>query len=297
MNNPLPPSSFSDRLAQAIDLANSPACVGLDPVLDKLPPELNPGSSPAPADAARAIESFCLGVLDAVAGIVPAVKPQSACFERFGSAGAAVLERVIREARQRHLIVILDAKRGDIGISGEHYAAAAFHIPAPADALTVSGYLGPDTITPMMSPGTGLFVLVRTSNPGSDAVQAARLADGRTVAEMMADHVAAVGRNHLGTRGLSDIGAVVGATKAADGRSLRSHMPDQCFLVPGFGAQGGTIVDIRQLVRLTARTPGELGVIVNASRSVLYPNTPGQWQAAVQTAAKVFADELRALKT
>ena len=288
---------FSDRMAEAIDRLGSPACVGLDPVIDKLPASLGGGVGITGGRAVAAIESFCLGVLDAIAGIVPVVKPQSACFERYGSEGMRVLEGVIRAARERGLIVVLDAKRGDIGVSAEHYAAAAFNSSAKVDALTISGYLGPDTITPFMRPGAGLFVLVRTSNPGSDAVQGARLADGRTVGEMMADLVAGLGNEHVGTRGLSEIGAVVGATKAAEGRALRARMPRQVFLVPGFGAQGGTLADVRELLRDGATNPGELGVVVNASRSVLYPSSGsvGDWKAGVKDAAKSFADELRGL--
>ena len=148
---------FSDRMAEAIDRLGSPACVGLDPVIDKLPASLGGGVGITGGRAVAAIESFCLGVLDAIAGIVPVVKPQSACFERYGSEGMRVLEGVIRAARERGLIVVLDAKRGDIGVSAEHYAAAAFNSSAKVDALTISGYLGPDTITPFMRPGAGLF--------------------------------------------------------------------------------------------------------------------------------------------
>ncbi|MGE3107625.1 MAG: orotidine-5'-phosphate decarboxylase [Phycisphaerales bacterium] len=285
---------FSDRLAAGIDRVGTPACVGLDPVIEKLPAALV-GRVAESAEAVGAIERFCMGVLDAVAGIVAVVKPQSACFERYGSAGVAVLESVIRAARERGLLVILDAKRGDIGVSGEHYASAAFDGPGRADALTISGYLGPDTIPPMVRPGTGLFVLVRTSNPGSDATQGVRLADGRTVGEMMADLVSGIGREHVGVRGLSDIGAVVGATKAAEGRGLRRRMREQYLLVPGFGAQGGTVADVRELVREGARTAGELGIVVNASRSVLYPGTGGEWKAGVRDAARRLAEELRAL--
>src|SRR5262249_2518895 len=133
-----------------------------------------------------------------------------------------------------------------------------------ADALTVSGYLGPDTIEPFLKPGHGAFVLVRTSNPGSDAVQSLPLADGRTIAEMMADHVAALGATRRGKRGLSDVGAVVGATKAADAASLRKRMPDQIFLVPGYGAQGGRLDDVRPMLRPGARWPGDSGVLVTA---------------------------------
>ncbi len=288
---------FSDRLAEAIDRAGSPVCVGLDPVADRLPAAMQ-----GPGGAAEKIEQFCQGVIDAVAPHVPAVKFQSACFERYNAAGARTLRTLIRHARSRRLIVILDAKGGDIGVTAEHYAHAAFggddaNPENAADALTVSGYLGPDTVEPFLRPGRGVFVLVRTSNPGSDAVQSHRLADGRTVAEMMADHVTALGATRRGTRGLSDVGAVVAATKPADAAALRARMPGSIFLVPGYGAQGGTAADVRAMIRPGARSTGDAGVLITASRSVIYAFEPSDfdWTSAVGRAAAEFAGELRAL--
>ncbi len=289
---------FSDRLAAAIDRAGSPACVGLDPVVEKLPEGLRGREG----GQAEKIEEFCVGVIGAVAPHAAAVKLQSACFERYGAAGARVVRNLVRAARAKGLVVVLDAKRGDIGVTAEHYAAAAFGTPGPeashaADALTISGYLGPDTIEPFLRPGRGVFVLVRTSNPGSDAVQACRLADGRTVAEMMADHVALLGgeAGRTGERGLSDVGAVVAATKPEDGPALRRRMPAQVFLVPGYGAQGGTLEDIRGMVRPGARSPGEAGILVTASRSVIYAFEPQErdWAGSIGRAAQRFAGELR----
>lgn len=301
-NAPAGSVHFADRLALAIDKAGSPACVGLDPVVERLPPAITKNAKfPGQADK---IEAFCLGVIDACreAGIA-AVKPQSACFERFGAAGTRALKVVIRAARQRGLMVVLDAKRGDIGVSAEHYAAAAFGAPGEppahaADALTVNAYPGFDTIEPYLAhKGRGVFVLVRTSNPGSDDVQAARLQDGRTVAEMMADSVAALGAGRRGERGLSDVGAVVGATKSADAAALRKRMPDTVLLVPGYGAQGGSIEDVRPMLRAGAASAGDLGVLVSAGRSVLYPDAGwgSDWRAAVGAAAAVFSGELRSL--
>ncbi|HYE02463.1 MAG TPA: orotidine-5'-phosphate decarboxylase, partial [Phycisphaerales bacterium] len=222
------PGSFADRLAEAVARAGSPACVGLDPVLERLPEEVRG----AYADPGQALVAFSRGVIDAVAGIVPAVKFQSACYERHDL--ARELRGLVLEARAAGLLVVLDAKRGDIGISAEHYAHAAFSGPGGADALTVSGYLGPDALAPFLVDGHGLFVLVRTSNPGSDQVQSLRLEGGRSVAEMMAGHVRRLGAERVGSAGLSDVGAVVGATKAADAAALRELMPEQVFLVPGY---------------------------------------------------------------
>jgi len=279
---------FSDRLAAAIDRVGSPVCVGLDPVLERLPEAVRAEHW----EPVRAIGAFCKAVIDVVAEHVGVVKPQAACFERYGSVGVHVLERTIEHALEKGLVVILDAKRGDIGVSAEHYAAAAVHMGA--HAITVNAYLGPSTVEPYLDAGLGVFVLVRTSNDDSDLVQAERLGSGRTVAEMMAAQVRELGRARRGERGLSEVGAVVGATKAADGRALREAMPDQVFLVPGYGAQGGTADDVRALLR-DGPAPGERGVIVNASRSVLYPAGGGDWRQAVADAAHAFAEQLRAI--
>lgn len=281
----------ADALVRAMDIAASPACVGLDPVFASLPESVR---SPASSEV-EAIEWFCQGVLDAVVGVVGVVKPQSACFERYGSAGYAVLERTISRAKALGLIVILDAKRGDIGSSAEHYAASARSIGA--DWITVSPYMGPSTIEPFLAAGLGVFALCRTSNPDSDRLQTLR-SDGHTVAEHTAAMLAEMGAPLRSHAGLSALGAVVGATKsAADGSRLRAAMPDQILLVPGVGAQGGTADEVRPLTRPNAVSAATLGVVVNASRSVLYPKAlPGQaWAGAVRTAAEQFARSLSVL--
>jgi orotidine-5'-phosphate decarboxylase len=281
----------SDALARAMDIAGSPACVGLDPVLGSLPPEIREGSS----SETDAVEKFCVGVLEAVVGVAGVVKPQSACFERYGSAGYAVLERVVAHAKRLGFVVILDAKRGDIGSSAEHYAAGARSMGA--DWITVSPYMGPSTIEPFLEAGLGVFALCRTSNPDSDRLQTLDTG-GMTLAERTAEMIAEMGAAHTGGSGLSVLGAVVGATKSAeDGARLRARMPDQILLVPGVGAQGGTAAEVVPLVRPGQHSPGTAGVVVNASRSVLYPKrAPGQaWQGAVRQAADQFAGSLRIL--
>jgi orotidine-5'-phosphate decarboxylase len=272
---------FADRIQTGIERAGAPACVGLDPVAERLPQEIRV----AHHDPLAAVGEFGREVLHAVAGTVSAVKFQSACYERYGSRGVAVLEQHIGLASGLGLTVVLDAKRGDIGLSAAHYAAAAVRMGA--HAMTVNGYLGPSGIEPFLDAGLGVFVLVRTSNPDSDPLQAARLGDGRSVACAVAQQVAALGRSRMGLCGLSDVGAVVGATKAVEGRELRDAMPDQIFLVPGYGAQGGTAEDIRSLLR-----PDRRGVLVTASRSVIYPEATGSWRRAVADAAKRFRDEI-----
>lgn len=287
--SPTATTSPSDLLAAAIDRLGTPACVGLDPTPAKFPAAIGSGNP------AKAIEAFCLGVIDAVCELVPAVKPQSAHFERWGPEGYAALWRVIAHARERGLFVVLDAKRGDIGSTADHYAQGAR--ASGAHGITANPYLGPSGLEPFLSVPLLTYALVRTSNPDSDRVQSLRAQDGRTVAQRVAQMVDEVGRGHLGDRGLSHLGAVVGATKSgADGARLRELMPNTPFLVPGVGAQGGTVDDVRTLVRPNATTPGECGVLVNASRSVLYPpQAQGVWTDAVAEAAKRFASDVAAL--
>jgi len=269
----------ADRLLDAIDRAGAPACVGIDPVLARLPAEL---ISAEPADA---VERFSLAVLDAVRGVAPAVKPQSACFERYGAAGLAALEHTIARAKELGFFVILDAKRGDIGLTAAHYAAAAYDALG-ADALTASPYLGFDTLEPLLREDKLLFTLVRTSNPGSDELQSLTVAETETLAQRVASGVAKLGASRLGDRGYADVGAVVAATKPDDAADLRARMPQQIFLVPGFGAQGGTINSIKPLFQSGA------GAIINASRSVIYPDDPGDdWRAAIHNAAQAFAQQ------
>ncbi|MCB9838051.1 MAG: orotidine-5'-phosphate decarboxylase [Phycisphaeraceae bacterium] len=281
---------FADRLCSAIERTGTPACVGLDPVVERLPRSIIDESN----NEADAIERFSAGVIDAVAGLVPAVKLQSACYERWGSTGFATLERVSRQALSKGLLVILDAKRGDIGVSAGHYASAAFGAIG-ADAVTVSAYMGPDTVDPFLAPGyadRGVFALVRTSNPGSDSVQSRRLEDGRTVAQMIADHVATLGERSIGERGYSSVGAVVAATKPDDAAALRKRMPHQVFLVPGYGAQGGTAETVRALFNGDG-----MGALVTASRSVIYGFGEGDadWTQGVRRAAAGFVAELNAI--
>lgn len=276
----------ADVLVQSIRAAGSPICVGLDPVLESLPPAVRARHH----EPVQAIGEFVHGVVESVRGIAPAVKFQSACFERYGSRGVGLLEEAMQEARRAGLVVVLDAKRGDIGISSAHYANAA--VRAGAHFITVSGYLGRSGIEPFLEAGLGVFVLVRTSNPDSDSIQGQRLADGRSVAEMMADEVSGLGTTRIGEAGLSAVGAVVGATKAGEGAALRARMQNQVFLIPGYGAQGGTASDIAAMMR-PGRDPATRGVLVTASRSVIYPSASGEdWKGAIAGAARKLSAEI-----
>lgn len=272
----MPPAShFADRLLDRVDATRSHLVVGLDPDLRELPPELLDGVEDL-AGAAAAVEAFATAVIDGVAELVPAVKPQSAFFEALGSAGVAALERVEAHARAAGLLVIEDAKRGDIGNTMAAYAAAALgrvrigddvELPVhDADAVTVSPYLGPESLAPMIDVarrfGKGLFVLVRTSNPASGEVQ-----DG--VYERVARMVDALGKEGVGERGYADVGAVTGLTYPEEAPALRALMPNAILLVPGLGAQGGKPEDFAGFL-----DEDGLGAVVAASRSIA-----GGWRA------------------
>jgi orotidine-5'-phosphate decarboxylase len=271
-----------DRMIDSMDRVGSNACVGLDPVLSRLPSDIDQSNPVA------AIAEFSLRVVEAVSPHVACLKVQSACYERFAAAGVAVIDDILREADARSLPVILDAKRGDIGISATHYAAAAFDRPgANPDWLTVNAWLGTETIEPYLECG-GVFVLVRTSNPGSAQVQGLELADGRRMCEAMADLVADMSQKRIGKSKWSDVGAVVGATHASEAESLRDRMPGVMLLVPGIGAQGGRVEDCAPLCGDDGH-----GALLTASRSVIYaePRAGESWTDAVSRAATSLAEE------
>ena len=275
----------ADRLCEAIDRAGVPLCVGIDPVQERLPKELQEQN---PLDA---VATFCKGVIDSVKVHAAAVKFQSACFERYGAKGVALLGDLRQTASDAGLIVILDAKRGDIGISAKHYAAAAT-ADGPCDFITVNPYLGMDGVIPFLDAGLGVFCLIRTSNPSGDSIQKQSLQDGRTVAQSIADLLNKAGKPYIGAMGWSSLGAVVGATNPEEAIVLRKHMPHQMFLLPGIGAQGGRVEDVAPCF-----ADGH-GALVSASRSVIYAATEeSNWQKAIEQAAGNLANDLLVGKT
>ena len=279
-----------------------PLCAGLEPHLERIPPLFRAGTmDPASPETARAVERFCLAALDRYAGRVAVVKPQAAFFERLGAPGVAALEAVITAARERGLLVLLDAKRGDIGSTAAAYAAAWLG-PGRADALTVNPYLGIDSLEPFVktaeASGAGLFVLVRTSNPGARDFQGLDSA-GRPVFEHVASALAPLCERLTAPRsGWSSLGVVVGATWPEESRRVRALLPRALFLVPGYGAQGASAADA--LAGFTAGPDGRLeGGLVNSSRALLFPpeaeaaDTAG-WERAVDAAVARAAEELAA---
>jgi len=227
--------------------------------------------------AARAVAAHCRLVLEAVADRCVAVKPQLACFERLGAGGWSALAEIVQDARQRGLLVIADGKRGDVEVSAGAYAQAYFAgVQTPfgrlpglgVDALTASPLLGRDSLEPLVraarAASAGLFVLVRTSNPGAADVQERRLATGETVSEALAALIDELGRPGTGARGLSDVGAVAGATAPQRLGRLRELMPHAILLLPGIGPQGATGRGLEP-----AFAPGPAGGLVAASRAIV----------------------------
>lgn len=274
---------FGERLTQRVRALRSATCIGLDPHLDRLPPSvLRGGDRAALASGAAA---FCRGVIEVTADLIPACKPQAAFFEALGAPGAAALEEVVGAARDAGMLVILDAKRGDIGSTAEAYARATLDPDGPlgADAVTLSPYLGPESLEPFLhrcAEGKGLFVLVRTSNPGAGAWQA-------RIAPAVADWVE---QANAPFGDLGPIGAVVGATLGGEAADWRARMPHAWFLVPGFGAQGAGHREIRQHVR-----PDGLGSLVVSARAVLFPPSGvdgPRWKDAVRARAERFVEEV-----
>lgn len=299
--SPSSASSFATRLAAAITARRTPACVGLDPRRESLPPALGAAEARDPRTLADLFAHFCRDVIDVVAPHVPIVKPQLACFEAIGPHGMIALADVIAHARSKGLLVLADGKRGDIGSTAEAYAEGWLGGPWACDALTVNPYLGHDSVEPFVktaeSRGAGIFVLVKTSNPGSRDFQDL-LSDGKTNYEHVAAGVEALAaRTAAGSR-YGAVGAVVGATWPKQLDDLRAAMPHTWLLVPGFGRQGGRASDVRG-----AFHPDGLGALIVSARDVIFAHArpemnaglaDGQWQTAVERACHDMIDRLAA---
>lgn len=275
---------FADALSEKVK-KSSPVCVGLDPQLGKLPE----GISKDP----RGVQEFCVGIIDAVVDVASCVKPQLAFFEILGWEGIKVFWEVCLHAKHRGLVVIADGKRNDIGSTCDAYADAYLSAESPIDALTVTPYLGSDGVRPFMERcaknNKGIFVLVKTSNPSSGELQDLPVGD-EVVHEHLAQLVESWGTMCLGQiTSLSYVGAVVGATYPEELKYLRTLMPHVPFLIPGYGAQGGTAQDVKN-----GFIADGTGAIVNASRSVIYASGGKDWKDAAANAAKQMAEEIKA---
>ncbi len=293
-------NNFADKLIEQIKSKNSCVVCGLDPDWNKIPECIKSKYKSKGA----AIFAFNKAIIDSVYDLIPAVKPQLAYYEQYGVNGIISFKATVDYARQKGLLVIADGKRNDIGSTSEAYAKAylsegdktieegplkegAFE----CDALTVNPYLGEDGVKPFIQKcnenGTGIFILVKTSNPSSDQLQNLKLEDGNTVYEKVAVLVDMWGKESVGKYGYSSVGAVVGATYPEEAEKIRKLIPRAIILVPGYGAQGGDALS----VSVNFNNDG-LGAVVNSSRNILYAYKSEKWSAKYDDNS--FADASRA---
>ncbi len=269
-----------DALLEGIARTQNPTVAGLDPKLDFIPDYIKQKAFSEYGEtlkgAAEAIFEYNKGLIDALCEIVPAVKPQAAYYEMYGTEGVIALRRTQDYAREKGMYVITDGKRNDIGTTMEAYAVAHLgkvkvgnneYCPFAGDALTVNGYLGTDGIKPLIDVcnkyDKGIFVLAKTSNPSSGELQD-KLIEGMPVYEMMGRMCENWGKDLMGKYGYSGVGIVAGATYPEQIAELRSKLPETFFLIPGYGAQGASAKDIS-----AAFDKNGLGGIVNSSRGIM----------------------------
>ena len=270
-----------DVLQEKIIALKNPTVAGLDPKPEYVPEHIRRESYGRYGEtlegAADAVLQFNKGLIDALCDIVPAVKPQSAYYERLGWHGMIALEQTIRYAHGKGMYVIADIKRGDIGSTATAYAEGWLSgVPVEgevfksfdADCVTLNGYMGSDSIKPFLEAAKGedkcAFVLVKTSNPGSGELQDLKLADGRTIYEAMGELNESIAAGTQGKYGFTMAGAVTGATYPEQIQELRARLPHTFFLVPGYGAQGGTAADVKHAFNEKGH-----GAIVNSSRGIM----------------------------
>ncbi len=265
-----------DTLIDKIQEYDNPTVAGLDTSFDYLPESMKEGVQDF-AGAADAVLAFNKKIVDSICDIVPCVKVQIAYYEMYGLEGMRAFAETVKYASKKGMLVMTDAKRNDIGATAECYAKAYLgqtvvggevYTAFDSDFLTVNGYLGSDGIKPflgwMQKRDKGIFVLVKTSNKSSGELQDLKLENGKTVYEYMGGLVEEWGKDCIGKYGYSAVGAVVGATHPQQAQILRREMPHTFFLIPGYGAQGGTADDLK-----VCFDKDGLGGIVNSSRGIL----------------------------
>jgi orotidine-5'-phosphate decarboxylase len=277
--------NFADRLLKLVATKKTPLCVGLDPHEELIPDEFFRNQTKT-----EGIRSFLFQVITAITPFAVAVKPNAAFFEYYGAEGWKIFEEVSEEAQKNGLIVIADAKRNDIGSTAVKYAEAFLGTEKPYDALTITPYLGQDGILPFVDTATkngkGVFTLVKTSNTSAGEFQDLPVGDA-LLHEEVARTVARIGTRCTGESEFSSLGAVVGATHPDDIRILRSEMPAQIFLIPGYGFQGGTADDLTD-----AFYQNGTGAIVNSSRGILFPKGKKTTLEDISAAAEKAQEEL-----
>lgn len=288
-----------DKLIDRIRACNNPTAVGLDTCLDYLP-EADKSCCKTLTDAAKAIIDFNYALIDRLKSLIPAVKVQVAYYEMYGVAGMQAFEDTLNYAKKNGLITIADCKRNDIGSTASCYSAAYLgkvkvgeneFSPFAADFLTVNGYLGSDGLDPFVADcekyDKGIFALVKTSNPSSGQLQDKTFSDGKTLYEHMARLVTETGEKLRGKYGYSDVGAVIGATHPGQAEQVRREFPHLFFLIPGYGAQGGSADGLT--VCFDERG---LGGIVNNSRGIIcaYKKEPYKGQTFAEAAENAVID-------
>jgi len=266
--------NFADSLMLQVSEKKNALCVGLDPHLAHFPNCFKQGTmEPGEKSTVKAVENLMNVVLDRIADKVAVIKPQISFFELLGAAGIETLNDVCHRAKKYRLSVILDAKRGDIGSTCDAYADIYLGANSPYDALTVNPYMGLESLTPFVercvAHNKGLFVLVKTSNPGSKEFQEL-IIDGKPLYHYVARELHKLAQSHLQRdQRWSNFGAVVGATYPEQAGTLRQILPNSLFLIPGYGAQGGSLKDA--VSGLVKTEQGLSGGIINSSRGVLFP--------------------------
>jgi orotidine-5'-phosphate decarboxylase len=287
---------FADDLTASIRTFKTPLCVGLDPFPDQIPALFGK------AGQLVTLEAFFTAVIDAVAGKVPVVKPQIGLFEPWGSEGVALVGRLSAHARAKGLLVILDAKRGDIGSTAEGYARAYLSADAQiqCDCITVNPYLGLDSLQPFADMadknGKGIAVLVRTSNPGAQDFQDL-MVDGAPLWTRVGESLHDLQSRLMGASGFSSLMVVCGATWPHEAQLLRKILPNALFLVPGYGAQGGGARDA--MAGLVKGPNGPEGGVISSSRGILYPKAASSardlkaWRAAFDANLQATLADLR----
>ena len=267
---------FGDKLVKKIRDTKSFLCLGVDPHLDLIPNifDLQNNSS----NIITKVEKFCFSLLDSAKDLVPAIKPQIALFEQLGPDGMKLLASLCKYAQSLNFLIIMDAKRGDIGSTSQAYANAYLgeNAPYPSDAMTINPWLGIDSLEPFFKKASetssGLFVLVHTSNKGSKDIQEMPLTNGAKCYEHLAKLLRPIIENQKGDLGLSSIGIVSGATFKDESLALRKLLPSAPFLIPGYGAQGASAKDACAPLIKDSAFPNLLNFgLINASRSILFP--------------------------
>ena len=287
-------SSFSTRLHERIRRVDSRVCLGIDPRPDAHPLTHPKRFKDDPAQVAKAVVYYFQAIIQATQDLVACYKLQSAFFEALGIPGLISMAQLIADIKARGIPVILDAKRGDIGSTAEAYARAYFGEGVfSSDALTVNPYLGLDSLEPFLTQAVneerGLFVLVKTSNPGSADFQDLGTQDGRKVYERVADELAGLAKKYVSAQ-YSPLGAVVGATHPDELRDLRQRLPHSVLLVPGYGAQGAAAEDVAG-----AFDKDKLGAVVSSSRALTYITQEDDFSQRARGATEAMRDELNAV--